>query len=165
MSHVLQHSVLLLSASGRQRRLLVRVRPADPDLHSALVGDGVAAIGCLICLGIAYHGKSYEYVERLGVLRKAQLDLLEWYEQIDGQPEDAAADFRDALDSRTIKAADRNALNNDRRTGVLYLARVWLFGLSAMGIATGLTYIVHTVQNPKKIPNIRIDNLNDLGRD
>jgi len=136
-----------------------------PIFTLLLVGDGVAAVGCLICLGIAYHGKSYEYVERLGVLRKAQLDLFEWYEQIEGKPEDAATDFREELDSRIIEAADRNALNNDRRTGFLYLARVWLFVLLAMGIATGLTYIVDTVQNPKKTPTIRIENFSDLGKE
>ncbi len=129
-----------------------------------LCGDGVAAIGCLICLAIAYHGRSYEYIPRLGVLRKAQTDLVEWHEQIGGKVEDAARDFEDELERRIITAADRNALNNDRRTGFLYLARVWLYVLLATGTATGLTYIADTIQSPKSIPTVRIENISDLGK-
>jgi hypothetical protein len=139
-------------------------RVLTPLFVVLLASDAIIGLVCLAFLGVAYHGREYEYLERLGILYRAEQEWFAWYAAIDGSAADAAKDFSDQLEQGMIKAADRNALSNDQRTGFLYQARVWLFMLLFFSTLTGLAYVADAVSRPKLIPEIRIENLRDVGR-
>jgi hypothetical protein len=140
--------------------------PALRDFFVWTLGADAVTFGvCLVCLASAYHGQEYEYLPRLGQLHEAERRLLEWYEQVGGTRAEAKADFEAELTDRIIKAADRNALSNDIRSGYLYWARVTLFLVLALAAVAGFAYVLDAAYKPNVIPVIRIENLGELRKE
>jgi len=53
--------------------------------------------------------------------------------------------FNDEFRRHAIEAADRNTENNDARSSLLHLARVWLFWLLGFAALAGIAYIANHV--------------------
>lgn len=134
-----------------------------------LAADGVCLLGCLIYLGLAYHGRKYMYLPRLGELVDAQRDLLRWHADNGSSEAEADKEFHAHLKERLVEAADRNALNNDRRGAFLFAARVWLFVLLAMTAVTAIAYMTARAGNAERnvvhiesLPPLKIEGIETL---
>lgn len=90
----------------------------------------------------AYHGQQYEYLPRLGELDTGEAEIRDFYLGGGGTEAEAADEFMSQLRNRIIKAADRNARSNDRRTAFMHRANVALFCVLVFTANAGLSYVV-----------------------
>lgn len=109
-----------------------------------LVLSVASFFACLIQLGRAYHRQKYKY---LPLLHELEEKLEEWRAfYLDAHHAGAEEDFfNHELRQHIIEAADRNTVNNDERSRLLYWARVWLFVLLGSTTAAGIPYLVSQV--------------------
>lgn len=134
-----------------------------------LLADGVCLLGCFIYLALAYHGRDYMYLPRMGELADARRDLHRWHANNGGSQVQADEEFAQELKERLIAAADLNGLNNDRRSGFLFVARVWLFALLTLTAVTAGTYMTAAAGNAERnvvhiesLPPLKVEGLETL---
>src|SRR5262245_7555118 len=101
--------------------------------------------GCLVQLVRAYHRQRYKYLPLLKDLEATREEWRAFYQEAgyEGSDEDF---FRHEFRTHIIEAADRNTLNNDARSSLLYWARVWLFWLLGFATAAGIAYVANQVR-------------------
>ena len=110
--------------------------------------DVVAFFYCLVYLARAYHRQKYIFLPLLSELEEWEqefrsfLDREDTVAEVVTTPEES---FEIHLRERIIQAADRNSMNNEYRSGLLYRARVGLFAVLICTSAAGVVYVVDQV--------------------
>ena len=139
-------------------------------LFGVLLGLAVIAFFlCIFNLGRAYHRQTYIYLSLLGDLQKTRETWRALYKEVyqraryeeeyqSGPDDDSLqheeqllreqADdlFQLELEKCIIDAADRNTLNNDRRSRYLFWARVAIFAALVLTAIMGIPYVVDQVR-------------------
>lgn len=100
-----------------------------------LAVDLVAFVGCLVCLGVAWHRHGYEYMPFVGELERSRQEFEAYFHD---DPTTAAQEFEARLRRSIIEAADTNTQNNDDRSKYLYWARIGLFAVLTLSALAGV---------------------------
>jgi ABC-type Na+ efflux pump permease subunit len=108
--------------------------------------DAVAFAACLIVLGRVYHRQTYMYLPLLGDLERTRETFLEAAQVMAGGEAEVLEAYDRELRRHVIEAADRNTVNNDERSRLLYWARLSLFAVLALTATAGLPYVVDQVR-------------------
>jgi len=138
--------VLSILAGGIGGRMAGSFSYRDPLLSKVfapvMATDVIAIALCLVYLARAYHRQRYVYLPLLK-------DLLDWEQEYEEYARCFQADGAqrdDALLERIIEAADRNTVNNDRRSELLYRARSALFAVLCLTAVAGIPYVADQVR-------------------
>ena len=112
-----------------------------------LTADAIAFGACLVYLARAYHRQAYVFLPLLGDIEKSREEFLEFAPALAGGEAEVLEAFENQMRKRMIDAADRNTQTNDERSGLLYRARLALYGVLVLTAICGIPYVVDQVKN------------------
>ena len=111
-----------------------------------LSGAGMAFLVCLVYLGRSYHQQIYIFLPTLEATDRSREEFLTFAPVMAGGEAEVVQEFEKQMRGRIIDAADRNTDTNDKRSGLLYRARLALFAVLLLSTVAGLTYVVDQVR-------------------
>jgi hypothetical protein len=133
--------------------------PLSLAFGGVVLVDLVAFVVCLVYLGLAYHRQDTVYLPKLRDWEDWEQEYSEWKSYVRGTGGEEI-EPEPTLQDRVIDAADKNTQANDARSGLLYWARVWMFGVLILTAFAAVPYMLdqgrvrngRTAQTPATAP-------------
>ncbi len=110
----------------------------------------------------SYHDYEYDFVPYATDLEKAYRELVDYYHSVGQGIEQADEDFKLSLIERLVTAHQKNAYNNDSRSGHLHNANQTLIYCLVLALLCAIPYFFRTLNVPSGVQKVETVNTNEM---